>query len=810
MIDSLRGAYRSLRRQRAYAAVVVLSLALAIALNTTMYSVLDALIHPRVDMRDPQQLYYIGFYGDLHGRLNATEREQFLRHGLRSMEDLTGSQGSAFKVLLERERISREAAILEVTQNYFDLLGIPAIAGRTFTAADLENHASVLVLDERLARDLFGDPRHSLGQALQVEGKTFMVVGVVGRFSSLPKDNTGAWLLHTTPWRGAQIVRLRSGTSRQQAEKELAQVAAIMAHSIGEPVKDVAFRLKQAIDPEFQLKGFHKAMIFAVFAVLLVACANLANIQLARGIGRRRELALRSAVGATRARLVGHLVSESLLLALAGLALGLVLAYLGGQALRTTIPDAVGEYVVEPRWSWRVLAAALGATLTCVLLIGVAPALHVSRLDPAELIKQGHGTGATRGNRRQYSILVAAEIALALALLSGAFVMVRSALKTNIDSYGFDPAPLVTGLLGVRVDTTRDVRPPTLMTATIFEEVASRLRTIEGVEEVAVNDRRGVERKQITFTDGSGAHAYPAPMFSAIVVSPRYFRAFGLPTIQGSDFPATYADEPLAIVDQVTAHTLWPNSNPVGQQLKLGAPEVMRPYARVVGVVGEPRGFHNDRLMGMGWQGTKSLGSIYYLPSTHDTLPLGRRWGAYLTYLVRTKGIAAKIPSGARQALMGGVTNGQFQPFFARTMDEELGLTNSREQRRFIGWMFSVFAAMGVGLAAFGIYGVVAHSVAERRRELGVRIALGARRNDILHSVLRESVVVALAGAALGLLATKYGVFLLSAMAWEDDLYNAWLFAGVALLMVLTAGITAFIPALRATRIDPTDSLRAE
>ncbi|MDB4908818.1 MAG: hypothetical protein JWO05_3602 [Gemmatimonadetes bacterium] len=804
MLATLRIAARTLRKQPAFASVVVLSLALAIALNTTMYSVLDALIHPQLDMAHAEQLWWVRMYGDYHFKVDDVARDSAVRQGMHSYSAITDYQQNFMSnELVEHGSNTREANVARISPDYFDFLGARPLYGRTFTPADAHAEQQPVVLTRKLATNLFNDASRAVGATVLFNHEPRLVVGVVSDHAMFPGEATGAWMIGPPPTKGmfVRLVRLRADRTRKDAEAELAAVARHIDEQGGYAPGEAAFRFAPAWDPEFQLKGFHEAMIFSVFAVLLVACANLANIQVARGIGRRRELALRSALGATRARLVGTLVMESALLAALGLALGLVLTYWGVRLLGSSLPPSVGELIVEPQWSWRVLLAALGSTALCVFLIGLIPAIRVSRMDPAELLKSGNGTGATKRNRRQYSVLVGAEIALALALLSGAAVMVHAAIRVSTVGMGYDPAPLAMGYLQVTLDSTRQRTVRDMM-----NDLETRLAGTPGVSVASVGSWRGLDQNALTYTDGTGTHEYESRGYGVRLVTPAFMRALALPIIRGRDFTPGVSDEGEIIVDETTAHELWGTANPVGQQLKLGAARTAARYARVIGVVGEQAGFSSKAMYADGGR-ARQLRGMYLVPPAGDTLrSRSHRMG--FSFTVRaSNGNGRNLALAVRNTLRG---SGDVRVSSVASGNDAMGITRARDVTRFMAWMFTFFGTLGVALAAFGVYGVVAHSVAERRRELGVRLALGATSGDILHAVLRESAVVALAGIALGLLATKYGVQLLDAFAWPDDLYNAFLFAGTALVMFATVAGSAWLPALRATRIDPAESLRAE
>jgi len=800
-LDAVRLSARTLRKQPVFATVVILSLALAIALNTTMYSVLDAVAHPRLDLRKPEQLYQIAFYGDYRFRVDNRHRDAALASGMHTYSAITRVAGGIGGLLEHGLNVS-EGVVQGVGENYFDVVGPRIIAGRTFLPSDAQSTTSPVVLAEDAATQLFPQGESPIGATVDIDRVPHVVIGVVSAESDLPHSITRAWAIapdQTNRGMYVRIIRLRDGATQAQAEQELSVVSARIAAMSGERPRDVAFRFSRLADPEVQVRPFQYALELAVCAVLLVACANLANLQLARGIGRRRDLALRAALGATRGRILRYLLAESALLAAGGLSLGLLLTYYGGRLLAASIPPSMGDYAVQPHMSWRVLVFALVATLLCLVLIGLAPAIFVSKADPNELLKAGAGTGATKRNRARYGLLVCVEMALALALSSAAALSVRTALATNRATVGFDPTMLATGYVG----GTALQKGAVVHYADELQSIANRVATVEGVTMAAASTSRPVFNNGISIEDAGGVREFPTPMYSLTIVSPSYLRTLRLSVIRGRDFYDGERDDGAVIIDQHTAQVLWPNADPIGAQIKFGDLQSNLPYVRVVGVLGEQPGFEAPETADLFASRAKSLGRMFYLPGPADTIAAGYTFP--VSFIARTAKHPEKLPAALRRSfeLQGDV--------YARSimsMSDALGLTRSRQNAAFISELFALFAALGLALAAFGVYGVVAHSVAERRRELGVRIALGATARDILHAVLREGVIVALGGIAAGLLVTKYARHYLLSVAREDDIYSATLFASVALVLLLTAVVAALIPAMRATRVDPTESLR--
>ena len=803
--QTIRLAARSVTRHRGFAAIAVLSLGLAIALNTTMYSVIDALVSPKIDMRDPGQLYFLKIWGDYKGTVDHATRAALLRSGFRTYEAVTLYEPVGHgPVAIEYDRRFQQGPAMVVAPNFFRVLGVHPLHGRSFVDSDVTAESQPVLISEQLAAGLSPDRPFPIGGVVDVDGVPHPVIGVIGRASQFPGGQTAIWMPPTSGEALAaipsNIVRLRPGETPGTADHELSVLSNRLAELAGDDPKLTRFQLIPAAVSQFHFRNFHYALIAAVLAVLFVACANLANLQLARGIGRSRELALRAALGASRRDIIGQLMVESGLLAVAGLVLGLVLTFWGTHLLASRIPPSVGEYVVAPQISWRVFAFAIAACVACVMLVGLVPAVRVSRVDPNTLLKAGAGTGANTSNRRQYGVMIVAEIGLSLALLSGAAIVVRSAGYYRSVDPGFDFKPLTAAWMLVRPE-----KDTTLRYAALSETVLSRVRALPGVDEATTSMYAPVDKDAVTVEDpGRGSREIEAPMYGYHVVSSSYMRTYRLSIVKGRDFSSASSSEPEVIIDPATARVLFPNSDPIGAQLKLGEFKSLRPWARVVGVVGASSGAPNKFPLTQ----TKAsrLGTIYYLPSADDSLTL-RHWGMTFDIIVRSSGDPARTAITLRRSLQ---RLGPLSVLSAQSMEAQLGILRQRQSHDFIAATFLTFALMAVGLAALGIYGIVTHSVAERRREIGVRIALGASARHVLSVILREGNVLALAGIAVGLWCTKETVEWLRAFSFEEDQYDAPLFASMAVVLFVVAVVAALLPALRATRIDPVESMRSE
>ncbi|MDB4905986.1 MAG: hypothetical protein JWO05_770 [Gemmatimonadetes bacterium] len=792
----LAATIRSLARQPLFAAVVIISLGLSVGLSTTLYSIIDALLYPTLDVRQPSQLYWLRLYGDRGLGVLPQDRDRALAGGAPLVQSFARFEAVADPVLVEGNGGHRSLNIANVGSGYFGVLGARTSYGRGFLPSDEAAGTSVVVISEALATAFFDEPARAVGASITLDGKPNVVVGVVRGRVDLPGHHISAWRLAPSTV-GAPYIRLARvslGADRDALDRQLSGVARRIGEAGGNGARRMAFQFRRATDPESQLRPLHKALVFATLAILLVACANLANIQVARGLRRRRELALRTALGASRRQLVNHLVAESALLAMCGMLLGLLLAHWGAVLLRVTVPKSVSFLVIEPQWSWRVLVAALVASTVCLILTGLLPALRISRVDPAEMLKSGAGTGASKANRRQYAILAGFEIALALALLSASALTTRGALRVFASGYGYDITRLARGYMSVGVKGPTETEPLVL-------QLESRMRGLPEVASASAYDNAEFAHNRVTYTDVAGTHELSARGLEPRLVTSSYLRTLGLPIARGRDFEDGERDVPLVIVDERAAAVMWPHSNPIGHQIKLGDSHSTLPFATVIGVAGAAT--HEEEAGSF----IGSSGQVYRLLGHADSSSTykGR---STVSFMLRSKTEDSRhLPLIVKDAFPEGDA---WRIRLLGTFSEMSGLDRIKSISSFLATLFSVFGALGLLLACFGIYGIVAYSVAERRREMGVRIALGAASRHVLSAILRESVIVALSGIAIGLLIARGVSSMLDGIAMDQDRFNPMLFASAAAVLAIAVAASAFLPALTATRIDPAESLRSE
>jgi predicted permease len=806
-------ALRLLRRHKRFAALAIISLAIGIALNTTMYGVLDTMIAPKLLIPRHEELQTVDFLGNYRRRipeaeLEATIRQEFLAS---FASGVTGTRSSFADRSVEGGGVLMDALVNDIQPNYFQVLGVRASHGRLIGPSDVGADMRPVVLAERVWKKLFPDQKTFEPATVYIAGDPRLMVGTLPYQADFPGSNTGVWQLPLPENISAipnNIARIKTGYPLSQVASVLETLRLRFAERTGEyNPGDAGWRVWAATKPPFRVNRFHFALIGAVLTVLLVACANLANLQLARGVSRARELATRAAVGASRANIVWQLVIESAWLALGGLVLGAVLTGWAMKIVDASVPPMVTEYVTHPQVSWRVAVFALVATLFCLMMVGLAPAIKLSRVDINDLLKSGAGTGESRTARRRYGVLVAVEVALAMSVLCSAALLSRAALRVLAFDSGIGGQGLVSTRISVAPLGPTDRRTRQAWT----EELIQQALGVTNVTHAAVT-RSEMPRTHYVADDNGGGAArnHFKPMWSYLVVSPDFVTTMGLPIIKGSDFSAGFR-EPSVIVDRATAAYLWPAANPVGRLMKLDSSTATTPWYRVVGVAENMQLYFGRSDEARARAIEPHIGAVYVLQSNDTAViqppPRRQRYSASFQIYVRATGDERTIPATLHRELTE--VGGRNLVSYPLTWAQSSGVDRMQAKHTFMASLFLTFGLMALALAALGVYAIIAHMVAQRTREFGVRIAIGAAARDIGTLVLREGSILTLIGIAVGLLLTAYSAgFVREFVFSDDDRYDSRVFAVVCLIIFGIAWVASYVPARRAMRINPVEALR--
>ena len=801
-LRDFRYAFRSLRKSPGFVVVAVLSLGLGLGLVTTMFALLDAVTHPYVAYRDPDHLFSInGWFPTKRVTVKPFDVYRAVRDETRSFEavvplsyqvvnvegpagtDTSGDAGSYAAVVPAR---------------YFDVVGVRPMVGRALREGDAE--AGAVVIGYQLWRQWFGGRRSLRGMTLTVDRRVLTVVGVLPRGMAslgvvwLPMtrdaERTGAGLRWTNV-----VARLKPGVTEDAAQRELDAVARHLTALYDSPDAPFGFHMSAMRADPMRLTDLHLAMLGASLAVLLIACANLANLMLARGLAKRREIALRLAIGAGRAAVVWEMFAECGILSAGGIVVGVVASLWGAQLVGARVPRDLWWFgVVLPQLSWRVFALALVAAAGAAVLFGLLPAIRVANaVSLDEPLKDGAGT--TGRVRQRYSALAVSEVALTLALLMGAGLLLK--VVHHIATYDYDfPARRL--LQGWAWSAAVDSMTPDARQAFRLSIVAG-LKSVSGVADAAAATSAPAPGGAVT-AEMAADSTRLLNMFTYPIVTPGWVRTIGLPIVAGRDFEeGDLSPEGAVILNSLAAARLYPRASAVGHMLKLGGPASNAPWVRIVGVCRtallllDP----NDLTTARGEP------EVYVVRSTAGAALRGVP-SMQTRVIVRARGDASSVSEGVRRKLRTFVPGGN-----AGVLPYLYGMQAALSGRTFMAKLFVAMGAFALILAAVGIYGVLAYAVSRRIREFAVRIALGAQRADVLKSVLHDGLVMTLAGTALGAFLAMWSSYLLE--NYLEDVYPtdaATLVVAEAVLIAVTVA-ACLAPAFRAMRADPIEILRA-
>ena len=809
-----RHAIRSLARSPVFAVFAVVSLALALAVNTTLFALVDAVLFPAVPYHDDGRAYAIRYLAGWKTSSTLEERFTAIRDGLHSADAVVPYYLTP--VTIERNNTIEDVYAANVPPALFSILGVRPAVGRGFSERDTAADAlPVVVISYELWLRLFHEEPLAKHLMLTVGRGNYEVVGVMPRGMHFPARDV--WLppgrivadslsKPMGPW---PLIRARAGLSRDVVERELAVVVAglnaAMAPRAPVAVRLASFeagsariaRLQDAVAYLRRLIGWHGAgsnmMFLFALTVLVIACANVGTMLLARGMARRREIAIRIALGASRGAIVGQVVAECAIIVGAGAALGMLLTSWAVHVLphfAAPYDASIGD--MQPTPSWRVFAFAAVVAGVTLIVASALPAWRAAATDPAEPIKDG--AGSTGRIRDRYNPLIIVEVALSTALLMTAVLFVIAVVKLSGFDFSYAAKQLQTADLEVK---GRDL-PADSAVGPFYDDLTARMRGLSGVRDAATAHQAKPDGGIVLAEEGkSGDHWMNLWQYS--VVSSSYLSTLGIPLVDGRDFqPGDSGSETgVVIVDDSAAHRLWPGlASPVGRMVKLGDRASKRPWLRVVGVARSVELLPRSDL------------ELPPEPKVYVLEPHDRERDRQL--VVRGDGVGG-ADGQARLAVAIRHEIESAAPWMrTRQVRRWLqGYDGRRQTSGFLASLFTAFGAFGLLLCAVGLYGVVAYTVSRRMRELATRIALGAQSRDIARTVLHDTAVTALAGIGVGAFIALGATheFAASMFTVHYELALALVAAEAALLGA--AALACLGPIRQATRADPVEILRA-
>jgi putative ABC transport system permease protein len=816
--QDVRYALRMLVKSPGFAAITILTMALGVGATTAIFSVVDAtLLHP-LSYPQPQQLVRIE--DDLPGTgaqdvgISIPEWKDFERAGIFEYVSVLGGGSVNLTGTAQPARI----ALLTVTPNYLALIGVRPQLGRWFDPADQTPGFNLeVIISDGLWRRAFGGDPNILGRSLRLDNDEYRVIGVMPPGFHDPEKtterrNTDVWAAAgftgapaPPPLRSLRalpeaVARLKPGLTIAAAQSQLdVLVASLQKQFPADYPAESAWRVQLVPLKESVVGSVRQSLMLllgAVGLVLLIGYVNVANLLLARASARVREMAVRQALGAGRTRLVRQLLTESLILSLLGGLAGLAILFCSRGFLLRMIPESLPR-LNDISINWSILLFALGVSAAAGMIFGLAPALQAGRLDLAHTLKgEGRGRTGTGQQARTRRVLVVTEFALSLVLMIAAGLLLRSFWDLLTVRLGFDPQ----NVMAVRIwlpqpnDPATDIYGKPAQEAPFIREVLRRARALPGVNEAAVGSVESIPlnhtRNLIPMNlEGRNARSNEPSLVEGSSVTPEYFQLLGVPLLHGRLFSNLDNENApqVAVVNEAFARTYWPNDNPLGKRVRIG--RTATNLWTVVGVIADAR--------------TESLEEAG-VPQIYRCLY--QRQDKELAVFLRGQLNPAAIPEEARAQVQS--INPELPVFGAAMLPNVV--SDSLSQRRFSMEMVLLFALAALLLAGLGIYGTISYLVSERTHEIGIRLALGAKKGKIMQMILRQGLQLALAGAAVGLIGALIVSHLMAGLLFGVSPTDPLTFVGVTLVLTVVALAACYIPAKRAMRVDPLVALRYE
>lgn len=801
LAQDLRYSIRLLMSKPGFTIAAIMTLTLAIAVNSAVFSVVNSILFRRLVYHDPDRLVFVWVTNSKEnlkeGKISFMNFSDW-RSQNQSFEDLAAFSYWPFNLSGDQapERVVGGVA----SASFFPLLGVQPIIGRTFTnEEEREGHDQVAVLSYGLWQHRFNADPNILQRTVQTDGKVLSIIGVLPPDFSFPGKEeaemwtpppaTGSYLNERGLFYLTVIGRLKPGVLLPQAQSDMNMIASRLEEQYPDINTNYGINLvsfhEQIVG---KIRAFLLILLGAVGLILLIACANVANLLLSRSVSRQKEIAIRIAVGATRSRLIKQLLTESVVLAVIGGLLGMLLAYWGIGFLISLSPADLPR-IREVSIDGRVLLFSLAVTLISGVIFGLAPALQASKPNIRETLNDGgRNSGDTFHGRRTRNLLVVSEVASSVVLLIGAGLLIRSFVELLNTAPGFDSSNVLT----MRVTLLRARYPERPDYSRFYQQVLQRLKNLPNVESVGAVTTiplTGISSAWSFSIEGRPVAPNERPSISWNAASEDYFKTMRVPLIEGRVFNEydTLESNAVVVINQALARQFFSDEDPIGKYVNigLGAPKPRE----IVGVVGNVKQTALD---------SEEKAEVY---TPYTQLP----WSGS-SFVIRTQGDPMRLASAVRNEVW---TIDKDQPITkVRTMENIMA--ESVSQRRFIMIVLGVFAAVALLLAAAGIYAVIAYSVAQRTHEMGVRMALGAQASDLTKLVVGQAMMLTLAGVAIGLAGAFALTRIMSSLLHGVSATDPITFVSVSVLLTVVSFVASYIPALKVTGIDPIVAVRRQ
>jgi putative ABC transport system permease protein len=803
LLQDLRYGLRMLRKNPGFTAVAVLTLALGIGANTAIFSLVSGVLLRPLPYSHAEQL--VSVTGTYPKGAFAAMRER-----AQAMNIAAYMEGYEFNLTGLGEPVRLTGTL--VSAEFFSTLGSQAEFGRTFLSGeDLAGQNHFVVLSHSLWQQRFASDPAIVGHWINLEGVPRQVVGVMPGDFRFPSPQTQVWIpLNIDPrnevsyWAGdfmPLVGRLRPGATVDQAAAEIRVLHSQVRRMFPWPMPGnwnagvSAVSLQTGLASEVRTRLL--MLLAAVALVLLIACANVANLTLARGAVREKEIAIRSSLGAARHRIIRQLLTESVLMAVVGGALGLALASAGLSLLKSALPADMPR-LADVAVDWRVLVFTAALVILTGIVSGVAPALQSSRSELTGILKSG-ARGTTLASGRLRGALVVGELALAVLLVCGAGLLIRSLWALSHVDPGFRSENVLTA----RVTPNESYCDDPGRCFSFYRDLVSQARALPGVDSTALISTLPlggrVHKRSIKIENSERSAAEPEPLLWLNVVSPGYFRTMGVPILRGREFGEadTTGNPRVAIVSAETARKFWPNQDPVGKHLRLLRENE---WSTIIGVAADVRAYDLRRNVPEWMQGA------FYVPYGPGATLENGRVPAEMTVVIRSAGDRSQLEEPVRR--LTASLNPEAPVSEMKTMPAIV--SDAVSAPRSVTRLFGAFAGLALILGIVGIYGVISFFVGQRTREIGIRLALGAQRRDVLKLVVNEGLSLTLMGVGVGLVSAFGLTRFLSSLLYGVSATDPLDFAGVAVLFAVVALAACYIPARRAMRVDPMVALRYE